>query len=136
MIVRHRHKPAAHFAVGLVGLLNSRWTKAETSLRRCLELNPGFETARTMLGYVIHKLGRDDEARQELARAQEKVPGSALIPYFLACIEAANGKRDEAFALLEKAASGGLYTVEIAPSQEEFRTLKDDPRFSASLRGK
>jgi len=136
MIARHRHMPAAHFALGLLGLLNQNWSKAEASLRTCLELGPDFHAARTMLGYVLHRLGREDDARAELARAREKVPDSALIPYFLACIEAADGRLDEALALLEQAAVGGMYTAEIAPSQEEFKPLREDPRFSGSLRGK
>ena len=51
-----------------------RWADAERSIHRAIELNPAFVDAHTTLSRVLRSLGRFDEARAELARAQALDP--------------------------------------------------------------
>jgi len=55
------------------------WQSAEESFRRALELNAGYATAHQWRGEFLAALGRFDEARASLQRAQELDP-LALMP--------------------------------------------------------
>ena len=55
------------------------WSGAETEFRRAIQLNPNSATAHHWYGDCLTKLGRFEEARQELKKAQELDPLSLLI---------------------------------------------------------
>jgi quercetin dioxygenase-like cupin family protein len=73
--------------------------------------------------------GRFDEARRLLHEGLEAKPGSPAILYDLACVEALAGERDTAIELLNEAVAGGERFREYAQTDEDFASIRDDPRF-------
>ncbi len=55
------------------------WATAEASLRRALELKPGFSTGRMWLSGLLGVLGRFDEAHEWAVRALETDPVSLIV---------------------------------------------------------
>jgi tetratricopeptide (TPR) repeat protein len=73
--------------------------------------------------------GRYDVARRLLHEGLEAKPGSAAILYDLACVEALAGERDKALELLNEAVAGSERFREYAQTDEDFASIRDDPRF-------
>jgi TolB-like protein len=72
----------AHDALGVVYARDGQWSRAETSFRRAIELNPNSELTR--LNYVtslLWPLGRIDEAIQQLRAAEKSDPLSPMLQY-------------------------------------------------------
>ncbi len=66
----------------LAGVLKAydwNWPAAEKEYRRALELNPNYETAHRMYAAFLSAMGRQEEAIQEIERAQEIDPLSLAI---------------------------------------------------------
>lgn len=77
------------------------WAAAEAAFERAIQCNPEYPTVRHWYGEFLMSMGRFEEAREELARAQVLDPlslsigtGAGWISYFL-------GKYDEAIAQYE-----------------------------------
>ena len=64
------------------------------------------------------------------ARAQQIAPFYPLTSYNLACFQALQGKKDEAFANLEKAITAGFGNAPQILKDEDFASLRDDPKFA------
>jgi hypothetical protein len=75
---------------------------------------------------------RYDEAKALLLEGLERHPGNTSLLYDLACVEALMGNRDEALDRLEQA-SANPRVREIARTDTDLDSLRDDPRFSAAL---
>jgi quercetin dioxygenase-like cupin family protein len=73
--------------------------------------------------------GQYDEARRQLHEGLEARPGSAAILYNLACTEALAGESDKALDLLNEAVAAGERFREYAQTDEDFVSIRDDPRF-------
>jgi eukaryotic-like serine/threonine-protein kinase len=72
--------PEAHISLALVREnYDWDWAAAEAEFRKALQLNPNSATAHHWYGDCLTKLGRFEEARQELKKAQELDPLSLLI---------------------------------------------------------
>lgn len=69
----------AHASRGFLDRLREDSAGAERSLRRALELNPDYSTARSWLGLTLMDLGRLREGRAEFQRAWEADPLSPII---------------------------------------------------------
>src|SRR5580658_6507736 len=72
----------AHDALGVVYARDGRWSQAEASFRRAIELNPNSELTR--VNYVtslLWPLGRIDEAVQQLRAAERSDPLSPTLHY-------------------------------------------------------
>jgi tetratricopeptide (TPR) repeat protein/TolB-like protein len=94
-----------HTSLGTVlALFDWDWAGAERSLRRGVELNPGYATAHHAYGVLLGVLGRRDEARRELRIASELDPLSLVIAIDVAWAEFLHGDLDAAIAGLEAAA--------------------------------
>ncbi len=130
------HEPAAHFALGFVSLLGGNMKRAVEKFSVAIERNPDFLTARTLRAFCLHRIGKREEGRRELLEVEAKHPRKSLVRYFLACLEAADGRTDEALRLLESAVNDGLFAAEVAATQGEFKSMRDDPRFQRLLRAK
>jgi quercetin dioxygenase-like cupin family protein len=82
----------------------------------------------------VSKLSQGDEegARAELRAGIETYPNAWQGYFNLACIEARLGNRDEALDQLERAAELDREPVaELAREDEDFESVRDDPRFLA-----
>jgi tetratricopeptide (TPR) repeat protein len=75
------------------------------------------------------KAGRYDEARRILGEALEEQPGNPSTLYNLACTEALAGDADKALDLLGEAVAGDERYREFAQTDEDFASIRDDPRF-------
>jgi tetratricopeptide (TPR) repeat protein len=61
--------------------------------------------------------------------ALEKYPGNALILYNIACMQSMLGRGDEALGTLDQAVEGWPKFKENAQKDEDFATIREDPRF-------
>ena len=77
------------------------------------------------------KEGRFEEAIVQMRRDAEERPEHPALLYNLACYEALGGKRDDALEHLARAVQLDEQLREYARSDEDFASLRDDPRFSA-----
>lgn len=75
------------------------------------------------------RAGRYDEARRVLREGLEAKPGSPAILYDLACVEALAGEPDKAIELLNEAVAKNERFREYAQTDEDFASIRDDPRF-------
>jgi tetratricopeptide (TPR) repeat protein len=75
------------------------------------------------------RAGRYDEARQLLHEGLEAKPGSPPLIYDLACVEALAGEKDKAFELLHEAVASDERFRKYAQTDEDFASIRDDPRF-------
>ena len=72
--------PEAHISLALVREnYDWDWAGAEAEFRKAIQLNPNSATAHQWYGDCLTKLGRFEEARQELKGAQDLDPLSLLI---------------------------------------------------------
>jgi tetratricopeptide (TPR) repeat protein len=73
--------------------------------------------------------GRWDDAIEVLRQGLEEKPGDPAILYNLACAEARAGRPDEALDHLVAAADRHERFREFAQTDEDFDSIRDDPRF-------
>lgn len=73
--------------------------------------------------------GRFDEAERLMNEGLEENPGNPALLYNLACIEALAGKNDSALDHLLAATSANERFREYAQTDEDFASIRDDPRF-------
>lgn len=83
-------------------------------------------------GVALLDQGDEEGARRELEAGIAANPGAWQGPFNLACIEARLGNREAAFEQLERAAQLDREAVaKYAPSDEDFASIREDPRFLA-----
>ena len=75
------------------------------------------------------RAGRYDEAKRLLQEGLEAKPGSPPTLYNLACAEALAGESDAALSHLNEAVAGDERFREYAQTDEDFASIRDDPRF-------
>ena len=86
----------------------------------------------TFAGMSLLNQGDEQAARREFEAGLEAYPDAWQGYYNLACAEARLGNSDEALANLKRAAEIDQAVVtKYAPDDEDFASLKDDPRFLA-----
>jgi tetratricopeptide (TPR) repeat protein len=72
-----------------------------------------------------------DRARQILSEGLEQHPESASLHYNVACLEAVQGRREEALAALGRAVELRPKVAEWAREDEDFASLREDAEFRA-----
>lgn len=100
--------------------------EAETLLARAVELRPDDGAIADSYGYCLLKLGREEQALEELRRADRLSPGDPVILSHLGDALLASGKRDQAREAFQQALSHLVHAPQKPPR-------KPEPR--ASLRG-
>jgi quercetin dioxygenase-like cupin family protein len=75
------------------------------------------------------RAGRWEEAERLMQEALEEKPGDPALLYNFACLEARAGKPDAALNYLQAAVEGGERFREYAQTDEDFASIRDDPRF-------
>jgi serine/threonine protein kinase/tetratricopeptide (TPR) repeat protein len=71
--------PGAHIALALVREnYDWNWAGAESEFKRAIQLNPSYASGHQWYGDFLTRMGRFDEARVELRKAQELDPVSTL----------------------------------------------------------
>jgi tetratricopeptide (TPR) repeat protein len=84
----------------------------------------------TFAGTPAWKAGRYEEAEALLQEGLERYPGNPSLLYDLACLEALQGRREEAFDHLRIALKVQPKFKEYAMTDTDLDSLRDDPRFS------
>jgi tetratricopeptide (TPR) repeat protein len=69
----------AHAATGLVYVRTLQYAEAVAALERALALDGGLKEARYALGTALMRLGRAEQARQEIAKVERLLAGAAAI---------------------------------------------------------
>ena len=103
--------------------------------RVALAIAPGAFPIPSLAGISARHVGEDAAAIAYLDRAARVRPDSWTPAYDRACLAAVRGRRDEAFAWLDRAAEKGFRDVRLAESDADLASLRDDPRF-AQFRGR
>jgi tetratricopeptide (TPR) repeat protein len=75
--------------------------------------------------------GEYAEAKRLLEELRERQPDGAGVLYNLACAEARLGETDAALEHLRQAVDGSEQFAEYARTDEDFESIRDDPRFLA-----
>jgi tetratricopeptide (TPR) repeat protein len=73
--------------------------------------------------------GRWDEAERLMQEGLEQKPGDPAMLYNFACLEARAGKRDVALDYLLAAVDANERFRTVAQTDEDFASIRDDPRF-------
>lgn len=92
----------AHASLGVNLLDHLKFAEAQRELRRAIDLNPSYASARHWLSNCLGRLGNQAEAVSEIEKAHELDPLSPIISDVLAIHYALFGRLDEAFAMIDK----------------------------------
>jgi serine/threonine-protein kinase len=119
--------------LGLCYEQKADYDKAIAAFKKATELDDNLE-AKARLGHAYAVAGRRQEALQVLAKLQGLAGKQYVSPYNIALIHLGLNDRDQAFALLEKAAedhSEWFASLRVDPRLDPIRR---DPRFEALLK--
>jgi thioredoxin-like negative regulator of GroEL len=83
-------------------------------------------------GLSARPAGHWDEAERVMQEGLEAKPGDPALLYNLACLDARAGKPDAALEHLLAAVDANERFREYAQTDEDFTSIRDDPRFPRS----
>lgn len=132
-----QRNPASDFThrmLGRISLANGKTEDALMHLSRAVVLVPDDDSAYAARAHAYYVLTRYQEALGDFERAIRLRPQEAVHHYNRACMQALLGNRTEALASLRTAFTLDAKLVEVAASDEDFRSLRDDEDFRAQLR--
>ena len=112
---------------------------AAAAFKKITTADPKDGQAWQLLGYSLHVSGKLDEALPAHAKAAEFPKFAGVATYNIACVHALKGNADEAFAWLEKCVAGGFADTDQLNGDEDFKTIRSDPRYArieAAMRAK
>jgi eukaryotic-like serine/threonine-protein kinase len=104
----------AHAALGYVHHYEWRWTQAESSLRRAIELNPSYPLARIWYANLLMSLGRMEEALEQVLVGRDLDPYSLVINANVGWVLTSAGRAEEAVTHLQR-------TLELDPAHVQSR---------------
>jgi TolB-like protein/cytochrome c-type biogenesis protein CcmH/NrfG len=91
------------YVEGMIAFCETRWQDSETALRRSIELQPTFVQAHCWLGFLSSVQHRRGEAERSFETARGLDPLAAFPYGMTACGLLAEGRPDDADALVEQA---------------------------------
>ena len=121
-----------------LGTLNNRgvtydelgkYEEALADYNRALELSPDRPDTFDNRGVTYTNMGKYKEAFADFNRALELRPDNPNTLYNLACFFSLQGKTDEAFSYLQKAIDKDKKYLKMVKTDEDFNTIREDPRF-------
>ena len=143
-----------HYAVAISGAwIDWDWERAESGLRRALEIRPGFAEAHAYLSHLLICVNRPDEALAEMNKALEIDPNNKLFRSLSGIVLVAARRFDEAIRLFRKAKKTspgspvinrglhssfhmkGMFEEALAESHEWFALQKNEDALAALERG-
>jgi len=116
-----------------------RWPEAAAAYTRAAEAEPGNPRLWYRLGIAEHSQQHFDRAERAFAKASALPapagggPVRGLAFYNLAASRSRLGKTDQALAALDSAIRNGRFPPTTIESDEDFASMKSDPRFSARI---
>ena len=103
---------------------------------RLVKENPNHVDALILLAEVYTKNGLYEKGLQIDKRLAKLKTEDPIVHYNLACSFALVGEKDEAIVALKKAIEFGYTDFEHLKQDQDFKALRDDPRFQSLLLGK
>ena len=103
---------------------------------RLVKENPNYVDALILLAEVYTKNGLYEKGLQIDKRLAKLKTEDPIVHYNLACSFALVGEKDEALAVLKKAIEFGYTDFDHLKQDQDFKTLRSDPRFQSLLSGK
>ncbi|HEV2145786.1 MAG TPA: tetratricopeptide repeat protein, partial [Longimicrobiaceae bacterium] len=135
VIAMDSSRASAHARLGLSFVERGEYPEGIAALERAVELGGDYaRSALPMLGYAYAKAGRTADAERIRARVERGMESGSINLYYAAALMGALGKKDRAFALLDRlftTTRGCLVDVGVDPIMEPLRS---DPRYAALVR--
>lgn len=126
--------PSPHYWLGLAYVAKKNYNEALKAFETCVTLSHRAPVSLTGLGIGFARAGKMKEANSVLSELLN-APKNVYIPeFYLATLYTAMGKKDEAFAWLNKAyeeRANGLSVIKVYPALDDLRS---DRRFDELLK--
>lgn len=125
--------PNPYFWKGAAYLEKKDYKQATEAFQKSVSFSHRAPVALSGLGICFARAGKKQEAKNVLTELLELSKKRYVPEFFLACLYGALGKKDEAFASLEKAyqeRANGLSVIKAIPLVDDLRS---DPRFDELL---
>jgi serine/threonine-protein kinase len=127
--------PGAHLSLSYVYLKQGRTAEALAEAQKAVELsnrsNNGFLAS---LGYIQAISGNRNEALAVIIELEEKYLRRQADGFDIALIHTGLGRKDQAFAWLEKAFQDRSSLLKDLKTEPEIESLRSDPRYKDLLR--
>jgi len=129
------HFAHAHFFLGYAYLRKGALAEAIAEFQRAITLSPNVPQYKSGLGHAYGRAGKSTEARKLLDELKEQSKRRYVSWCDFAAIYAGLGKKDRAFASLEKAyEQHDVVLVRATSGWSSFDPLRSDPRFQDLVR--
>jgi tetratricopeptide (TPR) repeat protein len=125
--------PLAHWLLGWIYDLTSRYDQAITELRKAVEFSGNSLWMLSSLGAAFGKAGMPAEARQVLSELRERSKHEYVQSFYFALVHAGLGEVEETLAWLEKAYEDRELWIGVIAWKWDaaLENILDDPRFQA-----
>jgi serine/threonine-protein kinase len=121
--------PQALWCLAMALQMRGRSPEALAELGKALEVSPWSQWVLGGLGYALAAAGRHGEAREVLARMQERSRTRHVSPYLRAYVHVGLGEREAALAQLQQAVEARADTLVFVKVDPVFDPLRSEPRF-------
>ncbi|MGB6866962.1 MAG: tetratricopeptide repeat protein, partial [Candidatus Aminicenantaceae bacterium] len=126
--------------IGDAELYSGNLLQANQYYEKALEINPKSGDLLTSIGYILWKTGQEEEAQKMFSQAL-KLSQNQLeqgneywtFPYNIACINAIQGNRTEAYKWLQKAIEAGWRDFRLGLRNPMFEDLHEDKQFKQMM---
>lgn len=118
---------------GKLAITSEDWPAAEAKYAAVLKDNPDDGQAWFMMGLAQHYQQKYKAASESFRQAEDLGYEPGLVHYNIACGLALQGKKQEALAEIERACDFGGLSPEIAMTDEDLVSLRDEPRFKDAI---
>jgi tetratricopeptide (TPR) repeat protein len=124
----------AHDCVGFAYLQTGRAPEAVAQFQTAVRLSGGDPESVSALGYAFALSGKGKDAADIVRQLQSSSENAYLPSYYIAIVDSGLGKKEEAFAWLERAYRNRSSELPQAKTEPMFLTLQEDPRFHELLK--
>jgi tetratricopeptide (TPR) repeat protein len=128
-----RNFVVARRCIGLGYLQMGRASEAVVEFQTAAQLSGGDPESISGLGYALAASGRAREATEIVSKLQTSSDGGYLPTYFIAIVDSGLGRKDEAFAWLNRAYRNRSSELPELKTEPMFLNLREDPRFQDLL---
>ena|SRR5579859_1524288 len=123
----------AHDCVGFAYLQMGRAPEAVVEFQTAVRLSGGDPESVSALGYGFAVSGKGTEAAEIVSQLQSSSEGGYHPAYYIAIVDSGLGKKDEAFAWLDRAYRNRSSELPEVKTEPRFLNLREDPRFHELL---